>query len=119
MGSESTQKNSPVLFDLEKEMGLDKCRPFYQWASSNAHSNHISALTQLGMSEAQEEILLAGPSNSGLTDPSHSTALSLNITTVSLLSLYPSVDWIVMVKIIIKFADEIGEVFLEADNNSQ
>jgi hypothetical protein len=100
-------------------MGLDKWRPFYKWASSNAHSNHISPLTQLGMSEAQEEILLAGPSNSGLTDPAHSTALPLNIRTVSLLSLYPSVDWIVMVKIIIKFADEIGEAFLEADNNSQ
>ena len=67
---------------------------------------------RLGLCEAKEDILLVGPSNSGMTDPAHATAISLGQTTVTLLTRTPTLDHIVLINIILEFADEIGQIFL-------
>ncbi len=70
---------------------------------------------KLGMCEATEDILLVGQSNSGMTDPAHSSAISLAQITTVLLNIEPNIDRLVILKIIVEMEKEIGEAFLQCD----
>lgn len=70
---------------------------------------------KLGLSEANEEVLLAGPSNSGMTDPADLTALSLTQISAGLLIIYSNIDSLVTQQVVKKMNEDIGELFLEAD----
>lgn len=102
--------------DLEKDVNLDHFRPYYKWASQNIHAGPKGLLGRLGLCEAETDMLLVGPSNSGMTDPAHSTALSLVQTTTNLLVLEPTIDHMVVMMIIGDMAHEIGEAFLKIEN---
>jgi len=67
------------------------------------------------LSEAIEDILQAGPSNSGMTDPAHSTAISLTQLTCTTLFLSPNLDGLVAAKILSALSDEVGESFAKSD----
>ncbi|WP_430300258.1 hypothetical protein, partial [Pseudomonas aeruginosa] len=84
----------------------------YKWASQNIHATAKTLTCSLGMVEAKEEGLLAGPSNSGLTDPAHSMAISLVQLTTVLLSVDPNLDDLVSMNMIKTLIDEIGDAFL-------
>lgn len=110
------KEKGATFFDLEKDVNLDHFRPYYKWASQNVHAGPKGLLGQLGLCEAETDMLLVGPSNSGMTDPAHSTALSLVQTTTNLLVLEPTIDHIVVMKIIGDMSHEIGDAFLEVEN---
>ena len=76
---------------------------------------HTEATFRLGLSDQANEVLLAGPSNMGLADPGHSTAISLCQVTTVLLTTEPNLDSIVIPKLLLKLEQEIGEAFLQAD----
>ena len=59
------------------------------------------------------DVLLAGPSNFGLADAGHATAISLNQVTQTLLETRSTLDYAVISKILVTMVDEIGEAFLE------
>jgi Family of unknown function (DUF5677) len=105
---------------IEKDVGLDHMRPYYRWASQNIHSGSKGMRNRLGLSEAKEDILLVGQSNSGMTDPAHALAISLCQITVNLLMLEPTLDNIIFMNIISDFEENVGNSFLEIDiqNNS-
>lgn len=65
----------PNFFNLEEAVNLDHFRPYYKWASQNIHANAHGINSKLGLSEAKEDALLAGASNSGMTDPAQLTEL--------------------------------------------
>jgi hypothetical protein len=94
-------------------------RPYYKWASKNTHATHDGLYPILGLSEAKEEILLVGQSNSGMTVPAHSLALSLMQVTAVLLNeeikydVSCSLDTLVTMKLIKKLEVDIGNLFLE------
>lgn len=98
---------------IEKDVGLDHMRPYYKWASLNIHAGSKGMRNRLGLCEAKEDILLVGPSNSGMTDPAHATAISLCQATISLLALNPTLDHIVVMNIGSEMVEEIGQVFLD------
>lgn len=100
---------------IEKDVGLDHMRPYYKWASQNIHSGSKGMRNRLGLCEATEDILLVGQSNSGITDPAHAMAISLSQITITLLTLEPTLDHIVLMKIIGDFEKQIGDTFLEID----
>ncbi|MBM7165622.1 DUF5677 domain-containing protein [Pseudomonas aeruginosa] len=100
------------FLDIEEYVGLDHWRPYYKWASQNIHATAKTLTCSLGMVEAKEEGLLAGPSNSGLTDPAHSMAISLVQLTTVLLSVDPNLDDLVSMNMIKTLIDEIGDAFL-------
>lgn len=100
---------------IEKDIQLDHMRPYYKWASQNIHSGSKAMRNRLGLCEASEDILLVGQSNSGMTDPAHATAISLSQITITLLFLEPTVDHIVISKIILDYSDEVGNTFLRID----
>ncbi|MFS4688338.1 DUF5677 domain-containing protein [Klebsiella quasipneumoniae subsp. similipneumoniae] len=74
-----------------KDVNLEHMRPYYKWASQNIHTGSKAMRNRLGLCETNEDILLVGQSNSGMTDQ-HATAINLVQVTVSLLFLKPNID---------------------------
>ncbi len=101
----------PTFLDLEKAAGLDHLRPYYKLASHNVHAEPTSAFVRLGLLR-DTMLLLAGPSDVGLADPGHSTAISLGQITTTLLMTRVSFERLVMCQILLLLVDEIGDVFL-------
>lgn len=107
-------KNNHVTFaDIEKNVSLDHMRPYFKWASQNIHAGAKGITNKIGLCEATEDILLAGPSNSGMTDPAHATAISLVQITTVLLTIKPNIDRLVVLNIIFEMEKEVGEAFLQ------
>ena len=97
---------------IEENIGLHHLRPYYKMASQNVHADPTGVIYRLGLNG--ERFLLAGPSNMGLADPGHSTAISLLQVTSCLLLLQPTLDNIVLAKVMMILSDEIGIAFLRA-----
>jgi Family of unknown function (DUF5677) len=68
---------------LQSFVGLEHWSHEYKWASQDVHAGHRELRAPLGMSEAIEDGLLVGSSDSGMTDPGDRTAISLARITVS------------------------------------
>lgn len=98
---------NPKFNDIERDIGLEYLRPYYRMASHNVHANPKGIKFRLGLSDEQERILLAGPSNFGLEDPVRGATLSLFQITSSLLTHKPNLDSLVIVEILSKYEKEI------------
>lgn len=114
--SEALNNKKPTFRDIEKKVQLDHWRPRYSWASQYAHANYKPPMTYLGLAEATEDVLLVGPSDAGLTDPAHMMALSLIQATIALLLLEPNLDRLVILKVVLCFWDDLGEILLQIDH---
>lgn len=101
--------------DIEQDVELDYWRPYYKWASQNIHAGAKGINNRLGLCEATEDILLVGQSDSGMTDPAHSTAISLAQITTTLLNIEPNIDRLVILNIVLEIEKEVGKVFLQCD----
>ena len=112
--SSAIGSNRPTMSDIEQHVQLDHMRPYYRMASDNVHANSHGAHFRLGLhSSQQERVLLAGPSNLGLADPGHSTAISLLQLTTALLATESVLDCVVTMKILAELTNEVGEAFLK------
>ena len=109
--SSAIGSNQPTIRDIEQHVQLDHLRPYYRMASDNVHPNSHGAYFRLGLHSSQEDVLLAGPSNLGLADPGHSTAISLSQLTTTLLATETVLDCVVTMKILVELTDEVGEAF--------
>ncbi|MGL4575368.1 MAG: DUF5677 domain-containing protein [Burkholderiaceae bacterium] len=86
-----------TFFDLEEFTGYEYLRPYYKFASQNVHASAKGVMFRLGLDDqSQGKILLAGPSNAGLTEPGVLTVSSLVRTGKAVLHLVPSVDSLVL-----------------------
>lgn len=108
------QNPRPSFADIEQSVTLDLHRPFYKMASHGVHANPKGILFDLGLPDTAEDILLAGPSNTGLADPGQCAAISLCHATVALLIHAPSVEGIVTLRVLMQMADDAREAFMEA-----
>ena len=104
-------KERPTFRDIERATGLAHLRPYYKLSSHNVHANPKGVLFKLGLLP-EHHVLLAGPSNLGLADPAHGTAISLAQITVGLLTMRPDVNRVVICNVLMKLEREIGEAFL-------
>lgn len=111
-------KVNQTFFALEEAVGLDHWRPYYKWASQNVHANVKTLRDSLGLSEAVSEVLQVGPSNSGMIDPAHSTAISLSQLTCTLLCSSPNIDGVVLIKMLLSLSDEIGDAFVKCNEKT-
>ena len=107
-------KRRPTIRDLEEHAGIDHMRPYYRMASDNVHANAHASLYRLGLGLGQlgGNTLLAGPSNMGLADPGHSTALSLSQITINLIGTQRSLCSALLASIFLKLQDRVGSEFL-------
>lgn len=115
------QKDNPSFRDIQKKTGLDYLHPYYKLASHNIHANPKGIMFRIGVLGNTRDILLAGPSNYGFTDPAQCTAYSLRLVTDTLLAQKPSVDNLVLSNVLLKFETEIKKEFFkiqkEIENN--
>jgi len=115
------------LEKLREIVGLGKWSHNYKLASRNVHSDYYEMSTLYGMSEAVDDILLVGQSNSGLTSPAHFTAISLaQITCAFILADSEDeqceldfTDSILFAKLIDNYIDEVGEAFLSVNGDGK
>lgn len=87
--SNPPHKGSISFKDLERAVGVSHWQPYYRMASHTVHAGTKSISFSLGVIKPSS-LLLAGPSNAGLSDPGQSTAISLASLTVTLLTHKPS-----------------------------
>jgi uncharacterized protein DUF5677 len=74
-----------TLAALERAVSLDHMRPYYRLSSHGVHANPKGILFTPDLAEGAPEVLLAGPTNTGLADAGQCTLLSLNLATSTLL----------------------------------
>lgn len=106
-------KESPRFSDIEEATDLDHYHPFYKMASHPTHAGPKGIMFTLGLIPTEKEILLAGPSNAGMADPGHATAISLYLVNVALLLTRPSLQIFTVLKAMELLQNEIGTKFLE------
>ncbi|MCX6032067.1 MAG: DUF5677 domain-containing protein, partial [Chloroflexi bacterium] len=107
-------KDDPNFSDIERVASLDHLRPYYRLASHNVHANPKGMFFRLGLSPESTNLLLAGPSDAGLADPGHGTAISLSQVTTTLLTMEANIDRLVMCEVMMKLVDEISDAFFAA-----
>ncbi|MCB9431958.1 MAG: hypothetical protein H6668_08230 [Ardenticatenaceae bacterium] len=115
--SSALNKQDPNFSDIEENAGLDHLRPYYKLASHNVHANPKGVMFKLGLSGNTQNVLLAGPSNFGFTDPAQGTAYSLGLVTVTLITTRPTIDNLVLSNILLRLESEIGEEFLKVQKD--
>lgn len=103
----------PTFKDIEESGGIDHFRGHYRLASHGIHANPKGIFFSL-TSISPTNMLLTGPSNAGLADAGHSTALSLTTISATLALLGSNLDHQVAVRAMDLLTEEIGATFLRA-----
>jgi len=100
----------PRFSSIEDATRLEHWRPYYKMASHNVHAGSRGLFFQLGLYD-ESTILLAGPSNSGFTDPAQNTALSLLQITSILLTRKPTIDMLAWASTLQMLAVDVANAF--------
>lgn len=106
-----TSKYERNFKGIEQFVSLDHLRPYYKWACNKAHAGSKGNDNHLGLMNGHNYILV-GPSNYGFADVGHCTAIALNIVTVNVLTYRPTIDTLVVAKIMTYFTDRISNTYL-------
>jgi Family of unknown function (DUF5677) len=106
-------KRNLKITEIQEAAGIDYLAPYYRMASHNVHANPKGVFFKLGLI-GEDNVLLSGPSNAGLADPGHATALSLLQICSLLLHFHPTFDNIITVKVMIELKNEICSALLSA-----
>ncbi len=109
-------KGDPTFARIEEAVGLGHWRPHFGMASHSVHAGFKGMTFDIGqMGRAQyPALMLAGPSNAGLTDPGDSAVLALMNCTVALLNHKPTPETVTVLKVLMRLAEEVGDAFIEA-----
>ncbi len=114
------------LEKLREDVGLGKWSHNYKLASRNVHADYSEMLSLFAMSEAKQDMLLVGQSNSGLVAPAHMTAITLAQITSAFLTAYIHEDngldytnSTLFLMLIRRYVDAVGESFLKCSEKSQ
>lgn len=106
---------------LQAAAGLDHWRNDYSLASRDVHTDFRQMHALLAMPRDHPEVLVAGPSDSGIVEPAHSAAITLMQATLAFIlarngDMDCPVDYtgsIVMARVLQQLTDEVGRVFME------
>lgn len=104
----------PSFRDIEKSVNLDFSRPHYKEASTNIHGNASGVLNRLGL-RPEDNALLAGASNIGLSNPGQSTVIFLTHSLKVLLAYNTNLDCLATLKAIDKYSEEVEKEFLNIE----
>jgi hypothetical protein len=104
--------HSPKFAEIEAAVSLDHLRPFYKMASHPTHAGPKGIAWDIGL--LRRDVMPAGPSNAGMADPAHGTAISLLQITVALLNHDPDLGDLVTMQFILAACDAVGDAFITA-----
>ena len=100
------------LRDLARIVGLDHVWPYYELANLFVHATSRGVQYSIGVPDSCGGHV-AGPTNTGFTDPAHNAAISLVQATGSLLSLDWSLARLAAFSALNLLQREVGEAFLD------
>lgn len=112
------ENKKPNFRQIEESVKLDHWRPRYKWSSQDTHGSYRPHNVMLGTSESSGPVLLAGPSNSGLTDPAQMMSTSLYLVTDILALGSPNIDGRIYSEVLEMFVDEVSSAFLDVHNEA-
>ena len=104
----------PRFSAIEKYVCLDHLRPYYKMASQQTHATSKGAAFRLGLlddTRQGRDIMLAGPTNTGFTDPAQLASLSMLQITTCLLERRATLDRMVAMSHLTKMQDKIASQF--------
>ncbi|MEM6649365.1 MAG: DUF5677 domain-containing protein [Pseudomonadota bacterium] len=109
--------------DLIDKVGYGRWKSDYKLASQDLHSDYFREDTQIqGMTQGIAPVMLSGPSDTGLVEPAHMTAIMLSSITFSLITLnedegYGDIDFDPLVHLLFlnHYTERVGTEFLNAD----
>lgn len=104
----------PTFTQLEPATSRDHFKPYYRMASFSIHPQIHSIHFSLGNSYP-DEVLLAGPSNVGFTDPAHATLIAMLQITAGLGANYATENSAILLPILLDLTDLAGDAFLAID----
>ena len=102
---------NPKFADIERSVDMDYLRGHYRMASHGVHANPKSITFSIGLS-GNDDVLLAGPSNTGFADPGHLCALAITQISGVLFNMVPILDNFVALDVMSIVSDEIGQSLL-------
>lgn len=98
---------------IERDVGLDYLRPFYNMANHPVHAGPKGNYFNLGlMGSHQGNTLLVGQSDAGLADPGSNMVVSLQYMNKALLNLRPNLENDAFLYVMGFLLDEINKEFL-------
>jgi hypothetical protein len=105
------------LKEIERSVGLDTFRPYYDLAGYNVHGGQNGLMFKLGVVKNRDKhvFIPVGPSNYGLADPGKSAAISLGQVTACLLMAVSDIKRVVIVEALRNLIDEICDAFGEIE----
>lgn len=112
--SEALKKKKPTFRDIEMSVSQDHLRSYYQMACRNVHAGAKGVLYTIGLLDT-DDVLLAGPSNIGLSLPARLTIYSLNLISVTILNNKRDTDYLIASRVLIKLAEDAQAEFSKAE----
>ncbi|VEB36701.1 Uncharacterised protein [Legionella sainthelensi] len=111
------------LEKLREIVGMSKWSHNYKLASKHVHADYSEMKSLFAMSEAKQDLLLAGSSNSGLVEPASMTAVTFNQITATFLTAYIEKEnsplnyniSLIYLAILDKYAEAVGLEFLACE----
>lgn len=114
------------LEKLREDVGLGKWSHYYKLASRNVHADYSEMSSLFAMSDAKQDMLLVGQSNSGMAEPAHMTAITLAQITSAFLTAYihkeNKLDYTnttYFLLLIQRYVDAVGESFSKCSEKSK
>ncbi|MDI1351595.1 MAG: DUF5677 domain-containing protein [bacterium] len=113
------------LEKLREHVGMSKWSHNYKLASKDVHADYSEMMSLFAMSEAKKDLLLAGPSNSGMVEPSSMTAVTFAQITATFLTAHIEEenshldynDSFIYLALLERYVEAVGNEFLACQNN--
>lgn len=103
-------KKKPTFKDIAAKCGHNPEGGVYEYASRHIHFNHRMFDELLATCESEQNVLLVGPSNSGMVAPLTATALSIVEATFLLLLHKPNLDRLALLDSIWRMAKRMDKL---------
>ena len=110
-------KNKPSLRDLEVNIKNTKHHPYYKSSCYYIHSNYKGNVDKIGL--INNDMLLYGPSDYGLSIPCQNIAIILNQINIEFFTIYFSIDCYISIDVINRYLDELLPLADEIQQNLQ
>ena len=98
-------KEKPALYDLELDIGNTRHKPYYKSSCYAIHGNYKSNIDKIGLID--NNVLLYGPSDFGLSIPCQNIAITLNQMNMEFFTIYFSLNYYVSLYTMNLYLDEL------------
>lgn len=103
-------KKKPTFKDIAAKCGQEAEGGVYEYASQHIHFNHRMFDELLATCESEQNVLLVGPSNSGMIGPLTATAISMVEATFLLLLYKPNLDRLALLDSVWRMAKRMNKL---------